>query len=68
MSLYAYAITKKNAFILVGYIRTMAETLGRTPKASLYSPNMSQHLSQVKTDKNGFAMNNWHLTYDLDKK
>ena len=29
------------------YTRTMAETLGRSPPASVYSPDMSQHRSEL---------------------
>ena len=29
------------------YIRTVAETLGRSPPASVYSPDMSQHRSEL---------------------
>ena len=33
---------------VASYIRTMAETLGRQPEASKFSPDMSKHLSQIK--------------------
>ena len=29
------------------YTRTMAETLGRSPPASVYSPDMSNHRSEL---------------------
>ena len=32
---------------VASYIRTMAETLGRTPPASQFSPDMSQHLRAI---------------------
>ena len=32
---------------VASYIRTMSETLGRTPEASQYSPDMSQHLRVI---------------------
>jgi len=43
------------------YIRTMAETLGRSPPASRYSPDMSQHLSQINKvgDKDSFVKKAW---------
>ena len=39
------------------YTRTMAETLGRLPPGSKYSPDMSQHYSKIKNEK-----------YDLEQK
>lgn len=46
------------------YIRAMAEALGRTPPASKYSPDMSQHLSQVTSARGNFANQHWHQNFD----
>ena len=45
------------------YIRTMAETLGRKPPASKYSPDMSQHFSQIAGDATEFTNKKWNATY-----
>ena len=36
---------------VASYIRTMAETLGRTPPACQYSPDMTKHLRAIAPEK-----------------
>ena len=33
------------------YMRTMAETLGRSPPASKYSPDMTLHFSRIEGER-----------------
>ena len=47
------------------YVRTMAETVGRRPPASKYSPNMDHHFTNVK-NKYGDNVNIYNK--DLKKK
>lgn len=52
------------------YLRTMAETLGRQPPASRYSPDMSQHISAISKvgDKDSFTKKSWAENFAADKK
>ena len=47
------------------YTRSMAEALGRSPPASKYSPDMSQHISQIAKveGEDSFARKRWYNTY-----
>ena len=45
------------------YTRTMAETLGRKTPASKYSPDMSQHFSQINKEDFKFTNKLWYATY-----
>ena len=42
------------------YIRTLAETLGKTPAASKFSPDMTQHTSQYVLED---GLNEYHLKH-----
>ena len=45
------------------YIRTMAETLGRVTPASKYSPDMTQHFSQIAKGDTAFNNKMWNASY-----
>ena len=44
-------------------IRTMAEALGRSPPASKYSPDMSQHLSRIQDDQHDYTHSTYHKRF-----
>jgi hypothetical protein len=48
------------------FTRVMAETLGRRPPASKYSPDMSKHLSRLTGDKHDLDRTLWAKQH-LDK-
>ena len=41
------------------YIRTMAETVGRTPPASKYTADMSKHYTKQTSDQYKFVQQNY---------